>query len=191
MNTTASFEITTPEDYIQISDVKYYFKSKCDYNINSIVDDINGVIKDSPLQFEYQDGHYGFSSKSMLMGTIKEFTHRAGLICGLYGRRDSLLVFGFEKVNFPLINYGNVLYLKSNLPKTVGLNIKDNETQQCIAYKSIEFIYNGLPIICRKEGEWINIKSENMNSLSFQLCDCFLEPIICRSPVFLTLEVFF
>jgi hypothetical protein len=192
-STIASFEMTTSDDYIMIDSTKYHFKTKCDYTLNTIVDDVNEVIKNSGLKFEYRDGNYGFNSKDDDGHALQYFTHRVGMICGLYelDMKTFFMIYMFKRVNFPLLNYGNVLYLKSSLPKTVGLNIKGDETHQCVAYKIAEMCYYSLPILSKEKGEWITVKTEDMQRMIFQLCDCFLEPIICRSPIFITLEVTF
>jgi hypothetical protein len=125
-------------------------------------------------------------------GTIfNKWSHRAGLILGLYNHEfeTTLLDLMDNPLSAPILNFGNVLYLKTSLPNIARLNVQNDEMLTNIAYKVNEFIYPNLPIISNKKGEWMNIKCENLNDLTFTLCDFMLKPIICLSPIFITLEV--
>ncbi len=42
-NTFTNILITTIEDYVEIDSVKYYFKDRCSYEIDDLVEDVNSV----------------------------------------------------------------------------------------------------------------------------------------------------
>jgi hypothetical protein len=192
--TTSAFMNTTREDYIKINGEKFYFMNKTDYKISTLAEDLTWDLQVAGITCYEHNGLFVYNSESPF--TFEEWSYRAGLLMGFYNtpapieavleNDDSYYV---RAPSYPIINFGNVLYIKSTLPDIVGLNVSGEETQQNVAYKSIEFIYPGLPIVSRLEGKWVSIKSEHLNHVTFQLCDFMLTPIICRSPIFLTIEV--
>ena len=125
---------------------------------------------------------------------INDATHRAKLLMGLYHCDLPLEIgTGIYSPSLPLVCYGNILFLESNLPSPVGVrsNDKNKEEYKSIVYKGSDFIYPGIPVNSRTPGPVIITKTDNLTDLEFRLVDFMMEPVILHSPLTITMEVFY
>jgi hypothetical protein len=156
--TTSAFMNTTHDDYIKINSFVFHFMDKTNYKISTLAEDLNWVLDNAGVKCFEDNGMFVYNAVEPFV--IQEWSYRVGLLMGLYNsvgeieaELDNDGSYYIRALSHPIINFGNVLYIKSTLPDIVGLNVSGEETQQNVAYKSIEFIYPGLPIVSRLEGK--------------------------------------
>ena len=123
---------------------------------------------------------------------LTDASHRVKLILGLYHMKFPI---NSDSDNFiyadstPMLNYGNVLYLRSLQGNSVGM-IHDsvNVYAPCI-YRINTFLKSGLPLISDKKGDKIIVNAEAAKTITMQLVDFMYEPVILKSPMFITLKI--
>ncbi len=188
----ANFSITTETDYIELSGVKYYFPECGFYLIDSLPDKIAYVCENS-IQVELLDrGLLRIKTLNPLISTITDCSHRVKLLLGLYHTELPVSISDWYVCpSVPLTNYGNILYLMSNIPSIVGLGDKNKEEYRSIAYKGSDFIYPGIAVNSRTPGPVVVSKSDALTDLKFELVDFQLEPVILHSSLYITFEVFY
>lgn len=201
---TANFSITTESDYIELGtangmgpiETERWFFSDCGAyyteTLPKVVEDItqNGLtceLEESGLLHFYNQKEYV---------AITGASHRVKLLLGLYHCNFPLEIhstMGVLAPSIPLVAYGNMLYLQSNLPSPVGVRSSDKnkEEYKSIVYKGSDFIYPGIPVNSRTPGPVIATKTDNLTDLEFTLVDFMMEPVILHSPLTITMEVFY
>ena len=97
----------------------------------------------------------------------------------------------FVSPSVPLTNYGNMLFLTSNIPSIVGISGKNKEEYRSIVYKGSDFLYPGIAVNSRTPGPIVVSKSDALSDLKFQLVDFMMEPVILHSSLYITFEVFY
>jgi len=207
LSTIASFSMTTPDDYLIIEttledeaiELTLRFNEHGAYDMRTLAHELNylidgqlGTYEDQPIQFLItMDSTNRLIISANKEFVIKEATHRARLILGLY--HDFLpMVSTNKKVNcssVPYLCYGNVLYLTSKTDFIATLNIDNHEINRSICYKINELLYPGVPISCKLPGNWSIIHTDALASLEFNLCDFMLQPVILHAPLYITIEL--
>ena len=189
---TASFSITTEDDYIQLEDssgstFQIAFPEKGDYFMDTLASDLSTI---TGLSITMRtDGLLNIAGS---YAKISGATHRVKLLMGLY-HTDLPLTLPCTSPSIPLSGFGNMLYLVSNLPSPVGVrgNDKNKEEYRSIVYKGSDYIYPNIPVNSRTPGPVIITKTEALTDLEFTLCDFLMEPVILHSPLTITIEVFY
>ena len=196
LTTTASFSITTSDDYLEItrlsdgSNHRYYFSDRAEYNIETLATTLNKMFAVGAFQITASLGEdclLRLSANEDFI--IKNCTHRAKLILGLYHAtqfRSSECVLKCPSV--PYLCYGNILYLMARTDAISIINARGNEESQSIIYKTNEVLYNGFPVNCKQPGTWFKIKINELQQMEFILVDFMLEPVVLHAPLFITLE---
>jgi len=189
LSTIANITVTTDEDFIVINDERFSFANHGAYDPNMFEMEMSSIL--SPYRVSIRSD--GLLSISSLSGTVRisEASHRVKMLLGLY--HTELPIEGAAAVvcpSSPYLCYGNVMYLMARHGPPVGFNgTKNKEEYHCIVYKSSEFMYRGLPIICRHDGITIRTTAEAFCSLEFTLVDMMLQPIQLMAPLHLTVEL--
>ena len=194
INTFSNFLITTDDDYIEFDtspgDPRKFtcFKNKTSWELEEIVKLLN---EELPLVVSITDaGTLSFQYTKPFQ--LTDASHRVKLILGLYHMKFPI---SSDDNNFiiadstPMLNYGNVLYLRSLQGNSVGM-IHDsvNVYAPCI-YRINTFLKSGLPLISDKKGDKIIVNAEAAKTITMQLVDFMYEPVILKSPMFITLKI--
>ena len=196
LTTTASFSITTQEDWLEITRLsddsthKYCFSDRAEYDIDSLPATLNKILSVGEFPITVTAGEDGLLILSASDDFfIKDCTHRAKLILGLYHAKNFYSrECKFKCPSFPYLCYGNILYLTARTDAISIINARGNEESQSIIYKTNEVLYNGFPVNCKQPGTWFKIKINELQQMEFVLVDFMLEPVILHAPLFLTLE---
>jgi hypothetical protein len=88
-----------------------------------------------------------------------------------------------------MLTYGNVLYLKSNQGNALGVIIEGNKYHTPCIYRINNFLKPGLPIISNQKGDRVIVNAEAAKTITMQLVDFMYEPIVLKSPMFVTLKI--
>ena len=196
LTTTASFSITTQDDWLEITKIsdnsihKYYFPDRAEYDMDSLPATLNKILSvgDFPLTVTTgEDGLLILSASDDFI--ISDCTHRVKLILGLYhAKKFNSSECKFKCPSFPYLCYGNILYLTARTDAISIINARGNEESQSIIYKTNEVLYNGFPVNCKQPGTWFKIKINELQKMEFILVDFMLEPVVLHAPLFITLE---
>jgi len=189
MSTLANFYVTTVDDYIVVNDVTYHFADHGGYDINIFMLELSTIL--SPLSCSFDSlGRVVLSHSEPF--SLTDASHRAKMLLGLYDT-DLPLVSNKGSIvcpSAPYLCYGNLLFLKAHHGSIVATNAtKNREEYHCIVYKSSEFVYQGLPIICRHAGVPVTTTSDDFRTLEFTLVDVQLHEVKLLAPLHLTIEV--
>lgn len=194
INTFSNFLITTNDDYIECDtnsgDPKKFtcFWDKTNWELEEIVKLLNetlpitvAITDSGVLSFEYTRPF-----------TITNASHRVKLILGLYHTKFPIESNSNNTIianSTPMLNYGNILYLKSLQGNSVGM-IHDsmNVHAPCI-YRINTFLKAGLPLLSDKKGDKIIVNAEAAKTITMQLVDFMYEPVILKSPMFITIKI--
>ena len=208
VSTIASFSMTTPDDYIVIEttiedelveltlrfhDHGAYDLRTLTYTLSTLFEGQLIAVNESPpieltITKDTTDRLVITADKEF---TIKEATHGAKLLLGLY--HTQLPINSSQKQlicpSVPYVSYGNILYLTARTDFVSVVNTADKEITRSIAFKINELLYPGFPICCKLPGSWSIIHSDQLSSLEFQLVDFMLQPVKLHAPLYLTLEI--
>lgn len=210
LSTFAAFSVTTPEDFLTITttiqDTCYEFtltfQEHGAYDLRTLAHELNKLTTNElALSDDNAEDIFTLTialdnTSRLVMTANQEFTitqatHRAKLLLGLY---DTTLPVSSEQKQFqcpsvPYVSYGSCLYLCARTDFVSTLNVDGKEITRSIAYKVNELLFPGAPVICKLPGQWSVIHSDQLGSLSFELVDFQLQPVILHAPLCLTLEV--
>ena len=193
LNTFANFLITTDDDYIELktsASPRQYkiFKNKSSYELEEVVKLLNEelpcvvtVTDTGVLSFQYTKDFQ-----------ITDASHRVKLLLGMY---HSNFPISSNSDNFviadstPMLTYGNILYLKSNQGNALGMIIEGGRYHTPCIYRINNFLKPGLPIISNQKGDKVIVNAEAAKTITMQLVDFMYEPIILKSPMFITLKI--
>ena len=198
VNTYSNFLITTDDDYITFengseyySDKEtYHFSDRTEYDVDELPQLLTQLFHGIGVNVIKNDsGVLEFSSEGNIK--ITECTHRVQLLLGLYNMKfpiesDNMVI---KAGSTPLVNYGNVLYLKSHQGNSVGMMINDKNYHAPIIYRINQFLKSGVPLISNEKGDKIIVNAEAAKSITMELVDFMFEPIILKSPMFITVKI--
>ena len=187
MSSIANISVTTSEDYIIINNVRYGFHDHGPYDPNLFEKELSAIINPYTASIDTLGRVVIGSSEGSV--TVNDASHRVRMLLGLY--HTELPIEGLTVVipSAPYLCYGNVLFLMARHGAPVGYNgSKNSEEYHCIVYKSFEFLYKGLPIICRHDGVTIRTTIDSFRTLEFTLVDMMLQPVKLLAPLLITIE---
>ena len=199
VNTFSNFLITTDDDYITIEDhstyyqpvMTYKFSDKSSYDIDELASMLSDKFSDSGVNVSMNDsGCLVFTGAGVIK--ITECSHRIQLLLGIYNTKfpiESDESGVITAASTPLVNYGNVLYLKSHQGNSVGMMINDKNYHTPCIYRINQFLKSGVPLISDKKGDKIIVNAEAAKSITMQLVDFMFEPVILKSPMFITVKI--
>ena len=196
LNTYCNFLITTKDDYLIIEDKEsqirahYNLTDRTSYDIDELPSMLTDMFSDSGVTATMNE-----CGCLVLTGThefkITECSHRVKLLLGLYN-----LKLPIESVNgtivcssTPQLTYANVLYLKSYQGNPVGLMINEQNYHAPCIYRVNQFLKPGLPVISNVKGDRIIVNAEAAKNITMELVDFMYEPIVLKSPMFVTLKM--
>ena len=193
---TANFSITTTDDFITVEDdgditSTYQFKESTAYYSETITSDLPTALGSTDFTFTLMSNGC-LEIDSDKWSEMTNASHRAKLLLGLY-TCDFPLTFPIKAPSVPMTMFGNILYLKSNLPSPIGIRSNKNKDEEYpnVVYKGSDFLYPNIPVNSRTPGPVIITKTDNLTDLEFQLVDFQMEPIILHSPLTVTIEIFY
>lgn len=116
------------------------------------------------------------------------------VITGLYNTKDFIIVANKEEVipDLPILDYANKLYLVSLQGTSITSSIGEQEYTPSIICNIDTMIINGEPILVNFDASKpIKIKTNKdaLKYLEMRLVDFMYEPIILKSPLFITLKI--
>ena len=198
VNTYSNFLITTNDDFITIENHSGYylpyetirFTDKSTYDIDELPQLLTNMFSNIGVNVRINDsGVLEFSGAGIIK--ITQCSHRVQLLLGIYNMK-----FPIESVNntitagsTPLVNYGNVLYLKSHQGNSVGMMLNDKNYHTPCIYRINQFLKSGVPLISNKKGDKIIVNAEAAKSITMELVDFMFEPVILKSPLFITVKI--
>ena len=189
---TASFSITTTDDYVELDGEKYYFPECGDY-VSAVLPMRLQYVMNNKVKVSMNDrGLLVYSSVDV--NKITDASHRARLLMGLYHTDFPIDLSehnSYVASSVPLTSFGNILYLMSNIPSIIGVGDKNKEEYRNICYKGSDFLYPGVPVNSRTPGPIVVTKSDALSDLKFQLVDFQQVPVILHSPLYITFEVYY
>jgi len=188
LSTIANIAVTTREDYVTINGENFFFNDHGPYDPNMFERELGTLLHPYTVSTDTL-GRVVIGSSSGSV-RIDDASHRAKLLLGLYHTELPLEGASVCCPSSPYLCYGNILYLLARKGPPVGFaGSKNMEEYHSLVYKSSEFLYKGLPIICRHEGITIRTDSDTFRSLEFTLVDMTLQPITLMAPLHITVEV--
>lgn len=194
-NTKANILVSTNDDYVTFIDqedeecIKVYFKDQ--YSIS--ISDIIALFKSPKIEIQYDSDKRVFKLTPTSTITIESISHRASLLLGLFNVKLPITIAPAETFvcpDIPILDYGNKFYLISLQGNAVHTN--QNYTPSVIADIDT-FIKDGLPMLVNLETVRkpikIKINTDGLKYLEMQLVDFMFQPIVIKSPVFVTLKI--
>jgi hypothetical protein len=186
----ANFSITTEDDYIKLDEEYFYFPQCGFYLVDTLPSILTNAFKNDVNITLLNTGLLRFHSENYKQ--ITDASHRVKMLLGLYHTEFPINIEEpWVAPSVPLTNYGNMLFLLSNIPSIVGLGDGTKEEYKSIVYKSSDFIYPGIAVNSRTPGPVVVSKSDALTDLKFELVDFMMEPVILHSPLYITFEVFY
>ena len=194
LNTFTNFLITTDDDYIELKtsgDPRQYkiFKNKTSYELEEVIKLLN---EELPVTCTVTDTGV-ISMEDTKDFQIIDASHRVKLLLGLYHSKFPINSNSENNTiiadSTPMLTYGNVLYLKSNQGNALGMIIEGNRYHSPCIYRINNFLKPGLPIISNQKGDKVIVNAEAAKTITMQLVDFMYEPIVLKSPMFVTLKI--
>lgn len=199
ISTCCNFLITTSNDYILINQTYIYFEDRCEYEPDSLVGDLNKLFDTNKLSIKASMGKDNvISFKGALVFNINEASHRVKMLLGMIDMSFPINCDSYKMIvlkTAPITNFGNVLYLKSIHGKEVITNSSDNGVESkhhpLILFRINTFLKSGLPLIIKNnhKRDSINVNYDAISHIKLELVDYKLEPVILKSPLFITLAI--
>ncbi len=191
-STISSFLITTVDDYLllqigaEIIEVRFTNRNEYDdlpSNLRELLP--SEITVDLNLQ-----GTLTLSHASQEF-SIVDASHRVKLLLGLYYTPLPLQSTDHRIVipSTPLTSFGNILFLQPQLSTVVGSSTDRGIVFTSLCYEVSEIFVPGIPIISHRVGPLAKIDFSELSRMSFTLVDFLGEPVILKSPLFLTMEL--
>ena len=199
LNTKANILMTTDDDYLLFESskevIKIEFKDMYAYSLNYLVNHMNACQK--IITFKNINNRT-ISLTSTEDISFIEGTHRAKLITGFYNMKNNES-FGCVKdteefvPDLPVLDLANKLYLVSLQGNAIGSQIRDKEYTPSVIATIDTMIMDNEPIIYNfeRDGKPIKIKcnTDSLKYIEMRLVDFMYQPIILKSPLFITLKI--
>ena len=200
VNTFSNFLITTKDDYIKIRIIDgtnnvervYHFQDKSSYDIDSLAQDLMNQFTGSGLNVNHNNSGVLEITKPGSSFEIIECTHRVQLLMGIYHMKLPIRSDNNNTIicaSTPMVSYGNLLYLKSHQGNSVGMMIDDRNYHSPCIYRINSYLKSGIPLIADKKGDKIIVNAEAAKTITMQLVDFMYEPIVLKSPMFVTVKI--
>ena len=195
INTKANILLTTEDDYLifktSSGDIRIDFKDCYSYSLNSLVKFLNSC--QTEIQFKNVDNRT-ISLLSVNVAFLQNGSHRAKLITGLYNTKEFILEPNIESLvpDLPILDFANKLYLVSLQGQAVSSNLNDQEyTPSIIANLDTIILDNEALIVNYDQAKPIKIKcnTDSLKYLEMRLVDFMFQPIILKSPLFITIKI--
>jgi hypothetical protein len=202
INFTANYYITTSNDYIEIMSwdldldppdyqlSTYYFDNLTEFDQENLTTYLtHHIFRDELNVTKYSNGTISINviqPRTVLI--ITDITRRARWFIGYTLPIPSIESFYVYGNQIPSTTFGNLLYLTSLQGETVSTTTEDNTPiTPSIIYRINQFMRPGLPVIINKKQT--KIISNPISKIDLRLTDCYFEPIILLSPLYVAIEV--
>ena len=193
INTKANILMTTDDDYIEFDKLRIEFRETYNYSINYLVNYLNTQAQ-GVITFK------NINSRTISLTPTHDIkfiggTHRAKLIMGFY---DTTIEYAFKQgvetvvPNLPILDFVNKFYLVSLQGQAVHSSLGDHEYTPSIIANIDSMYLEGEPLIVNYDtAKPIKIKcnTDSLKYLEMRLVDFMYEPIILKSPLFITLKI--
>lgn len=210
INTLSNIMLTTDTDYILfkyierknqpvIESIKIQFQNKFKYSIDELVKYLNenqmllnkGV---KALNFSINENKTITINNSDIDMAVMSCTPRIKNLLGLYNTNiDSIVISkSYSISDIPILQHTK-FYLVSLQGQAVQSNIGDKEYTPSIIGNIDTITLDGKPFIYNfeKEGKPLKIKTytDSLKYLELSLVDFMYQPVVLKSPLFITLKV--
>ena len=198
INTKSTILILTPDDYLEFivgtEKVRFEFENVYMTYLSKVIEKINEKTNKYNIYFNVK------KSKILSVESHKDLkfvggSHRAKLVTGLYNCKSFECEANkeTEMPDLPIVDYANKLYLISLQGGTAAHSrIGDEEYTPSILANIDTLILDWEPILVNyDQSKPIKIKcfSESLKYIEMRLVDFMFEPIVLKSPLFITLKI--
>ena len=211
INTKANFLSTTDDDYLlfewevakddeddEIPEggkdfIRIEFRDTYYYNLNYLVKYLNEAQKIITFENDNNRTIKLYTTSDVDIKFI-EGTHRAKLITGFYNTTEFFLEQGDTKTvpDLPILDFANKLYLVSLQGQAIRSSIGDMQyTPSVIANIDTMIVDNEALIVNYDTAKPIKIKcnTDSLKYLEMRLVDFMYQPVILKSPLFITMKI--
>lgn len=196
LNTNSNILMTTTDDYILVKTenktTKISFTDKFTYSIKALEDLVN---ENQSLVLEYDKEKRKFKIDITEPLSIEAVTHRVQLLLGMYNEKFPLKLNANETYtcpDIPIFSHTK-LYLVSIQGQAIHSNLGEQEYTPSVLADINTMTIDGKPFIYDfdQQGKPIKTKinTDSLKYLEIRLVDFKFQPIILRSPLFLTIKV--
>ena len=191
VNAMSNILLSTDEDFIRFSESEITFSNKFSYSIYSLTQALN---TDPNIKFTINDSRtLTITPKKNI--TIESISHRAALLTGLYNTKLPISIIANEKYvipDIPILQHTK-LYLVSLQGNPMYSAIGDMEYTPSVIGSIDGITMDEKPFIYNFElqGKPLKIQtySESIKYLEVSLVDFMYQPVILKSPLFITVKV--
>ena len=191
VNAMSNILLSTDEDFIRFSESEITFSNKFSYSIYSLTQALN---TDPNIKFTINDSRtLTITPKKNI--TIESISHRAALLTGLYNTKLPISIVANEKYvipDIPILQHTK-LYLVSLQGNPMYSAIGDMEYTPSVIGSIDGITMDEKPFIYNFElqGKPLKIQtySESIKYLEVSLVDFMYQPVILKSPLFITVKV--
>lgn len=188
-NAYSNILLSTSDDFIEINSEKYHFTDKMEWDKEELATWLTEQLSSLGITISINDsGCYQFVSADEFR--IDSCSHRVKLLLGLFHCQFPIPeTKEFTAPACPMLNYGNVLYLRTLEGTFVGTrNDVYNLTFPC-AYRINQFIKPGVPLLYHKKGEKVIVNVDAAKQITMTLVDFMYEPVVLKSPMFIAIKI--
>lgn len=196
INTISNIMLSTKDDYIEFTHNSIPFKLKFEDRYNYTIKQIEAVLNPlAEVSFKYNDTTRTFTIKTQTPLTITSISHRAALLTGLYNTSLPIVLPSNATYNIkdiPILNHTK-LYLVSLQGNAIYSNIGEQQYTPSVIGTINTFTVDKKPLIYdfETEGKPLKIKTftDSLKFLELSLVDFQYQPILLKSPLFITIKI--
>ena len=195
INTKANILMTTAEDYLIFttskSEIRIDFEEMYTYSFGYLVKFLNS--RQTTITFKNINNRT-ISLTPTENITFKEGSHRAKLITGLFNCKEFDVKANEEKnvPDLPILDFANKLYLVSLQGVATHSSIGDQEYTPSILANIDTMIMDQEAMIVNYDMTKpikIKVNTDSLKYLEMRLVDFMFQPVILKSPLFITLKI--
>ena len=195
INTKANILLTTEDDYLIFetanSEIRIDFEESYAYSFGYLVKFLNACQK--TIEFKNVNNRT-ISLKPTENIAFKEGSHRAKLICGLFNCKEFEVDANEEKnvPDLPILDFANKLYLVSLQGVATHSSIGNQEYTPSIIANIDTMIMDQEALIVNYDLTKpikVKVNTDSLKLLEMRLVDFMFQPVILKSPLFITLKI--
>ncbi len=196
INTISNIMLSTKDDYIEFTHNSIPFKLKFEDRYNYTIKQIEAVLNPlAEVSFKYNDTTRTFTIKTQTPLKITSISHRAALLTGLYNTPLPIELPAnttYTIKDIPILNHTK-LYLVSLQGNAIYSNIGEQQYTPSVIGTINTFTVDKKPLIYdfETEGKPLKIKTytDSLKFLELSLVDFQYQPILLKSPLFITIKI--
>ncbi len=196
INTKANILLTTDDDYLifetENSEVRIDFEESYAYSFANLVKFLN----ESQTVITFKNvNNRTISLKPVQTVKFKEGSHRAKLITGLFNTKPGHIFPNGVECNvpdLPILDFANKLYLVSLQGVAAHSSIGDQEYTPSIIANIDTMIMDQEALIVNYDLTKpikVKVNTDSLKYLEMRLVDFMFQPVILKSPLFITLKI--